>query len=81
VLLVALLSLQLSGVRLGAANTLRGLSRSVRVLRGPTLTPDLAAPLVTLLQDSSSCEVQVRGSRWAVVLMAQMGFDGAGAAH
>lgn len=49
-----------AGVRLGAVNTLRGLSRSVRVLRGTCLTPNLAGPLVSLLQDSCSTEVQVR---------------------
>lgn len=50
----------LSGVRIGAANTLRGLSRSVRILRGTSLTPNLAPPLVALLQDSSNSDVQVR---------------------
>lgn len=48
-----------AGVRLAAANTLRGLSRSVRILRGTALTPNLAGPLVALLQDSSASEVQV----------------------
>ena len=51
-----------AGVRLGAANTLRGLSRSVRILRGVALTPNLAPPLVALLQDSSATDVQVRGA-------------------
>jgi hypothetical protein len=58
-LLLLLLLLLSAGVRLGAANTLRGLSRSVRILRGTALTPNLAAPLVALLNDSSSSAVQV----------------------
>jgi hypothetical protein len=49
-----------AGVRLGAANTLRGLSRSVRILRGTALTSNLAPPLMALLQDSSATDVQVR---------------------
>jgi hypothetical protein len=53
-----------AGVRQEAASVLRGLSRSVRLLRGPSLPPTLAGPLVALLLDSTASGVQV--SQWRV---------------
>jgi vesicle coat complex subunit len=47
-------------VRGAAALCLRGLCRSARLLRAGSIPAAVAAPLVTLLQDASTSDVQVR---------------------
>jgi hypothetical protein len=57
---VAALSDPVADVRGAAALCLRGLCRSARLLRCGSIPADVAAPLVTLLQDASASDVQVR---------------------
>lgn len=58
-LAVAALSDADAGVRAAAALCLRGLSRSVRLLRSGSIPAGAAGPLVALLQDSSASDLQV----------------------
>jgi hypothetical protein len=58
-LVVAALSDADADVRAAAALCLRGLCRSARLLRGGSIPAAVAGPLVALLQDAGSSEVQV----------------------
>lgn len=46
-------------IRVAAAECLRGLSKSVKLLRGGSIPDTVAAPLVAMLQDSQCSDVQV----------------------
>eukprot|EP00878_Enallax_costatus_P014315 GHUV01014973.1.p1 GENE.GHUV01014973.1~~GHUV01014973.1.p1 ORF type:complete len:411 (+),score=143.93 GHUV01014973.1:1038-2270(+) len=59
--------------KVAAVGCLRGLSRSVKMLRGSTIPNSVAGPLVTMMQDSQAIEVQVAAA--AAVCNLALGFS------